>query len=114
VYPVLLENRPHRVVASDLASVVRVLQVMLADVLPEPLDRLRAGELACMSQGHKHTAESELTAVSPPRRLESAGERVSGFCIMVSSLRAGGRVRQTTYMEATSPIDLLLGSRLGP
>lgn len=40
VYAVLLEDSAHRIVTSDLASVVWVLQLVSADVLPELLDRL--------------------------------------------------------------------------
>jgi hypothetical protein len=45
VHAVLLEDRAHCVVATDLALVGRVLQVALFDVFPDLLDGLRAGEL---------------------------------------------------------------------
>ena len=41
-----LEDGAQSVVATNLAFVVRVLEVMFFDVLPDPLDRLRTRELS--------------------------------------------------------------------
>lgn len=41
MHPVLFEDCAHRVVASDLASIARILEIVGTDVLPEPFNRLR-------------------------------------------------------------------------
>ena len=49
MYLVLLEDRPHRVVAPDHALVAWVLQVVCADVFPDFFDGLRTGELGIIN-----------------------------------------------------------------
>ena len=46
---VLFEYRPHGVVASDVAPVPRILEVMCTDILPESFDRLGPGQLKQVS-----------------------------------------------------------------
>lgn len=80
MHAILFEDSAHRVVAADLPSVARVLQIVIADILPEFLNRLRAGHLfeisiifysSEMTEGH--------TVTSPSNNADRAGERLSGF-----------------------------------
>ena len=42
---ILFEHGAHGIIASNLASIIRVLEIMCANILPEFTDSLRAREL---------------------------------------------------------------------
>ena len=45
MHTVLFEDCAHWVIAADLTSVARILEIVVTDILPKFLDCLRAGEL---------------------------------------------------------------------
>lgn len=47
MYAVLLENRTHSIVTSNVTAITRILQVIGVDILPKTFDCLRTRELDC-------------------------------------------------------------------
>lgn len=89
---VLLEDSAHRLITSDLAAVGRVLQLVLANVLPNFLNCLRARKLfQKISKGRDENTKA-LTVNSPPSREDSAGDRLRGFYRSLLDIKKKGKV----------------------
>lgn len=112
VHPILFEDGAHRIVAPDLPSIAGVLEVMFSNILPNPLNGLRTRHL--LQSQHELTLKRiswrKRTVASPSNRAERAGERLRGFCMVVSlyceGLSIGDRI--AAYMKCASAIHFLL------
>lgn len=86
MYTVLFKNRAHEAVAPDLATIGRVLKLVLTDVFPDFLYRLWSrkllGRLVAEQVGISITTY-QLTVTSPPSRADNAGESAIGFWEML-------------------------------
>ena len=51
---VLLENSAHAIITTDHAFIVWILQILLADVLPDPFDSLRSRKLIMLLETKRH------------------------------------------------------------
>lgn len=114
--PVLLEDSTHGVVASDLASVTWVLKLVLPNVLPDLLHRLRPRKLI-KELARRTCAKSEkslLSLLHPVARTE--GEKDLEVSVSNVKSRTEFDPGNASYMKSASSVDLLfcvcLGARL--
>lgn len=76
---ILFEDKPHAIIASDLSAVRRVLKFVGFDILPDSFHSLWTGQLFRSVNNHHTEFDMELTATSPPKSSDKAGDRLRGF-----------------------------------